>query len=221
MRGFILCNHVMSTCVSKNMLGFQSDLAKPYMPISCTALPCVKTSVVPKSLFKFKSGLATFHMHLSSTTLPSARISAVSKNLLGFQPGSATPHMLLGSTTLPSVQSSVVSKNLLGLGFGQKLGNPLSHLGGTRPYCCAHKTQNFICKPLTKCLSFVTFFTGRVEIVPFTNIRLYVFPFIDKIWGEFYFRDLKEKCKNGWILSQTHPQCIRIESIAIKILEAL
>ncbi|KAK1399539.1 hypothetical protein POM88_009402 [Heracleum sosnowskyi] len=222
MGGFTLCNHMMSTCVSKNMLGFQSELGKSCRPISCTALPCVKISVVPKNLFKFGSGSATSHMLLSSsTTLPSVRISAVSKNLLGFESGPATTRMLLSSTALPSVKSSVVSENMFGLGFGQKLGNPVSHLVGTRHYCCAHKNQNFICKPLTKCLSFVTFFTGRVEMVPFTNITLYVFPFIDKIWGELYFRDVKEECKNGWILSQTHPQSVRIESIAIKILEAL
>ncbi|KAF1002153.1 hypothetical protein AG4045_028435 [Apium graveolens] len=83
MGDFTLCNSMMSTCVSKNMLGFQSDPAKPYRPISCTALPCVKISAVPKNLFKFGSGSATSHMLLSSTTLPSVRISAVSENLLG------------------------------------------------------------------------------------------------------------------------------------------
>lgn len=54
--------------------------------------------------------------------------------------------------------------------------------------------------------------------MPFTNITLYVFPFIDKIWGELYFRDLKEQ----WVDTVPDtPTVCSIELIAIKILEAL
>lgn len=71
-------------------------------------------------------------------------------------------------------------------------------------------------------MSFVTFLIGRFEMFPFTNKIVYVFPFIEKIRGEFcYFRCVKEGYKKGQVLPQNHPICVRIESIAMKLLEAL
>lgn len=124
-------------------------------------------------------------------------------------------------TTLPSVEISDCPKRLLRLGFDQKLHNPLSHFVGTRHYS-VDRFQDYVCWPVIKCLSFVTFLIGRFEIVPFTNKIVYVFPFIDKIWGELYYsRCVKEGYKKGEVLSQDHPLCVRVESIAVKLLEAL
>lgn len=124
-------------------------------------------------------------------------------------------------TTLPSVEISDCPKRLLRLGFDQKLHNPLSHFVGTRHYS-VDRFQDYVCWPVIKCLSFVTFLIGRFEIVPFTNKIVYVFPFIDKIWGELYYsRCVTEGYKKGEVLSQDHPLCVRVESIAVKLLEAL
>lgn len=72
-----------------------------------------------------------------------------------------------------------------------------------------------------KCLSYVTFFTGKFETVPFTNKTVYVFSFIDKIYGEKVFWSWKQACKKGLRLPRDDPKCIQVESIATKILEAL
>lgn len=124
-------------------------------------------------------------------------------------------------TTLPSVKISDGPKRLLRLGFDQKLHSPLSHFVGTRHYFVT-RFQDYVYWPVVKCLSFVTFLIGRFEMVPFTNRIVYVFPFIDKIWGELYYsRCVKEGYKKGEVLSQDHPLCVRVESISVKLLEAL
>ncbi|KAL1805981.1 hypothetical protein ACET3Z_029049 [Daucus carota] len=129
-------------------------------------------------------------------------------------------YRVTSSTTLCCVKISDGPKSLLGFGFDKKVNNPLGHFLGTRPYS-VHVLDKYMYQPLIKCLGCVTFFTGRFETVPFTKERLYVFPFVDKIWGEWYFRSVKEAFKTGFVLPQSDPQCIRVESIAIKILEAL
>ncbi|XP_063938768.1 mitochondrial metalloendopeptidase OMA1-like isoform X1 [Daucus carota subsp. sativus] len=109
---------------------------------------------------------------------------------------------------------------LLGSGFDQELRKPSRHFVGTRYYSVS-KIQKYVYRPLMKCLSYVTFFTGKFEITPYTNITLYVFPFVDKIYGEKIFSSWKQACGRGLRLPPTDPQCIRVESIAAKILEAL
>lgn len=74
-------------------------------------------------------------------------------------------------------------------------------------------------RPVMKCLSFVTFLIGRFEVVPLTKKIVYVFPFVDKIWGEVYYaRCVKEGYKKGEVLSQDDPLCVRVESIPICII---
>ncbi|WOH12219.1 hypothetical protein DCAR_0831721 [Daucus carota subsp. sativus] len=109
---------------------------------------------------------------------------------------------------------------LLGSGFDQELRKPSRHFVGTRYYSVS-KIQKYVYRPLVKCLSYVTFFIGKFEITPYTNITLYVFPFFDKIYGEILFSSLKQDCGRGLRLPLTDPRCIRVESIATKILEAL
>ncbi|KAL1805975.1 hypothetical protein ACET3Z_029043 [Daucus carota] len=109
---------------------------------------------------------------------------------------------------------------LLGSGFDQELRKPSRHFVGTRYYSVS-KIQKYVYRPLVKCLSYVTFFTGKFEITPYTNITLYVFPFVDKIYGEKIFSTWKQACGRGLRLPLTDPRCIRVESITTKILEAL
>ncbi|KAL1805980.1 hypothetical protein ACET3Z_029048 [Daucus carota] len=109
---------------------------------------------------------------------------------------------------------------LLGSGFDQELRKPSRHFVGTRYYSVS-KIQKYVYRPLVKCLSYVTFFTGKFEITPYTNITLYVFPFVDKIYGEKIFSTWKQACGRGLRLPLTDPRSIRVESIATKILDAL
>lgn len=196
------------SAVSKTLLGFYS--ASP----SSNRLISSNVPFVSKRLLGLESGSPTPNRLISS------KISVVSKNFPGFQSGSPMLYRVTSSTTLCCVKISDGPKSLLGFGFDKKVNNPLGHFLGTRPYS-VHVLDKYMYQPLIKCLGCVTFFTGRFETVPFTKERLYVFPFVDKIWGEWYFRSVKEAFKTGFVLPQSDPQCIRVESIAIKILEAL
>ncbi|WOH12218.1 hypothetical protein DCAR_0831720 [Daucus carota subsp. sativus] len=135
----------------------------------------------------------------------SVRVSSV----LRFQSGSAPLYRSASCASFPNVNTSA----------GPKI--PLNHFAGTRHYSVP-RILGYIFWPLNKCLRCVTYFTGRFETVPFTNQRLYYNPYVEDIWGRAVYNNSFKKLNKCHVLyPQSHPQCVQVEAIAIRILEAL
>ena len=135
----------------------------------------------------------------------SVRVSSV----LRFQSGSAPLYRTSSCASFPSLNTSDVPKN------------PLNHFVGTRHYSVP-RVLDYVFWPLNKCLRCVTYFTGRFETMPFTNKRLFYIPYVEDMWGWMYCNETLKKFNEGHMLyPQSHPQCVRVEAIAIRILEAL
>ena len=55
-----------------------------------------------------------------------------------------------------------------------------------------------------------------------TNQRVYYFPYIEVSWGWIFHNTLFKKLNRLHLFyPQSHPQCVQVEAIAIRILEAL